>query len=84
MRGLEVTRIVETTHPASGKPIVVAVATVNSDIAAKAGDLLADTYATLKEFNEDQSFKAGQIEGMVSTAALFLPHGADGSSAVNR
>ena len=42
MRGLEVTRIVETTHPASGKPIVVAVATVNSDIAAKAGDLLAD------------------------------------------
>ena len=37
MRGLEVTRIVETRHPASGKPIVVAVATVNSDIAAKAG-----------------------------------------------
>ena len=91
MRGLEVTRIVETTHPASGKPIVVAVATVNSDIAAKAGDLLADTYATLKEFNEDQSFKAGQIEGMVSTAerskndpAARAAGFADGSSAVNQ
>jgi len=91
IRGLEVTRVVETVHPASGKPIVVAVATVNSDIAAKAGDLLADTYATLKEFNEDQSFKAGQIEGMVSTAerskndpSARAAGFADGSSAVNQ
>ncbi len=91
IRGLEISATRDVIHPASGQDIVVAVATVNSDIAAKAGDLMADTFATLKEFNEDQSFKAGQVEGMVSAAeaskndpAARAAGFSDGSGAVNQ
>jgi len=89
--GLGIARWQRATHPASGLPIIVSVATVNSDQATKMPQMMADTYATLKEINEDQSFRVGQKEGMVAAAeaskndpAARAAGYADGSGAVNQ
>lgn len=69
IKGLETVRVDTTTHPASGKHIIVAVANINSVLAAQAGDIMKDTYATLQELNAEQSVLQGQVEGMRATAA---------------
>jgi hypothetical protein len=69
IRGLETLRIEETIHEPTGKNVIVAVANVNSALAVKASSLMADTYATLKEVNADQSFIKGEEAGMRAEAA---------------
>jgi hypothetical protein len=69
VRGLEIVKIQETQHPASGRSILVVVANVNSTLAVRAGDLMKDTYATLRELNADQAFKVGEKQGMEASAA---------------
>jgi hypothetical protein len=69
IRGLETLRIEETVHEPTGKNVIVAVANVNSALAVKASSLMADTFAALKEVNEDQSFIKGEEAGMRAEAA---------------
>jgi hypothetical protein len=69
VRGLEVVKTLETQHPASGRSIIVVVANVNSTLAVRAGGLMKDTYATLRELNADQAFKVGEKQGMEASAA---------------
>ncbi len=69
MRGLEVLAPLEMTHPASGRNILVTVGYINSALSAQAGDLLADTFATLREFNAEQSIMKGEVQGMRDKAA---------------
>jgi hypothetical protein len=66
--GLEVFRVQEEIHPATGKNIIVAVAGVNSLLAKRSNDLMAETYATLKELNSDQSFQKGYKDGLEQEA----------------
>ena len=68
IRGLEVRSPEELTHPASGQNILVAVAYVNSALASQAGNLMSETYATLREINASQSFMKGEVEGMKAKA----------------
>jgi hypothetical protein len=56
-------------HPISGQMMYVAVAAVDSDLAAKSQEFMTEAYATLKEVNEDQSFKKGLYSGMKDEAA---------------
>ena len=51
-------------HPATGKDVVVVVMDISSGAAANTMDLLADTYALLKDVNLDQSYVEGQMAGM--------------------
>lgn len=67
--GLSIVRTEQTVHPPSGKPIVVAVASVNSDLARNAPDLMKETYATLVEVNQNQAYRQGQIRGMRGMAS---------------
>lgn len=69
MRGLEVLAPLELTHPASGRNILVTVGYINSALSAQASDLLADTFATLREFNAEQSIMKGEVQGMRDKAA---------------
>ena len=69
IRGLETIRVEYTVHEPTGKNIMVAVANVNSALAVKAPDIMADLYATLKEVNADQSFIKGEEAGMKAEAA---------------
>ena len=46
-----------------GREIIVAVANINSEMAHRSQSVMANTYALLKEFNADQSFRAGQKQG---------------------
>jgi hypothetical protein len=66
--GLEVVRSVKAEHKPSGKTIIVAVANVNSELARKSSKYMESVYATLKEVNEDQSFKKGVEAGMKAEA----------------
>jgi len=68
VNGLEIIRTVDTVHPATGKNIVVAVANLNSALAHKSENIMAETYALLKEFNADQSVKVGVKAGMAAAA----------------
>jgi hypothetical protein len=68
----------------------VAVASINSDLAIKSSELMKDTYATLTEINESQSYRKGEVEGMKAAAASAKNDPAaravgraDGASAVN-
>jgi hypothetical protein len=77
-------------HPSTGREIIVAVANINSEMAHRSQSLMANTYALLKEFNADQSFRAGQKQGMVEAAQetknnqqLIDQGRASGSAAVN-
>jgi hypothetical protein len=67
--GLQILRVEETVYPPTGQTIIVAVAGVNSALAVKARGIMADTYATLKEVNADQSFVKGEVAGMKAEAA---------------
>jgi len=67
--GLQILRVEETVYPPTGQTMIVVVAGVNSALAVKAAGIMADTYATLKEINADQSFVKGQIAGMKAEAA---------------
>ena len=67
--GLQILRVEETVYPPTGQTIIVAVAGVNSALAVKAKGIMADTFATLKEVNADQSFIKGQEAGMKLEAA---------------
>ena len=69
IRGLDIVLTKRVVHPASGKHMMVAVASVNSDLATKSSNIMKETYATLKELNESQSYRAGEIEGMKAAAA---------------
>jgi hypothetical protein len=69
IRGLETIRVEYTVHEPTGKNIMVAVANVNSALAVKAPDIMADLYATLTEVNADQSFIKGEEAGMKVEAA---------------
>jgi hypothetical protein len=91
VRGLEVVKTLETQHPASGRSIIVVVANVNSTLAVRAGDLMKDTYATLRELNGDQAFKVGEKQGMEASAAetkdsaqMRAAGRAEGAQAVSR
>ena len=67
--GLQILRVEETVYPPTGQTIIVAVAGVSSALAVKARGIMADTYATLKEVNADQSFVKGEVAGMKAEAA---------------
>jgi hypothetical protein len=88
--GLSIVHKEKVVHPATGHSMYVAVASINSDLAAKAFKLQADSYATLKEINESQSYRKGQVEGMKAVAASAKNDSAsraagqaDGASAVS-
>ena len=90
--GLEVERTVRTglVHPSTGREIIVAVANINSELAHRSQSVMVNTYALLKEFNADQSFRAGQKQGMVEAAQetknnqqLIDQGRASGAAAVN-
>jgi hypothetical protein len=66
--GLDIVTVRETVHPASGKPIYVAVGNVNSAAAQQSDELLKDAYALLKEFNAIQSTRQGEKAGMIESA----------------
>jgi hypothetical protein len=66
--GLNVYDRMDTVHPVTGKPIVVAVAVINSRMIHQSDSVLADTYALLKEFNANQSVREGMREGMARSA----------------
>lgn len=66
--GLDIVTTVETVHPATGKPIYVAVGNVNSMQAQQSDALLKDAYALLKEFNAIQSTRKGEKAGMIESA----------------
>ena len=75
---------------ADGREIIVAVANINSEMAHRSQSVMANTYALLKEFNADQSFRAGQKQGMVEAAQetknnqqLIDQGRASGAAAVN-
>jgi len=67
--GLQILRVEETVYPPTGQTIIVAVAGINSALTVKAGEIMADTYATLKEVNADQSFVKGEVAGMKAEAS---------------
>lgn len=88
--GLSIVHKEKVVHPATGHSMYVAVASINSDLAAKSFKLQADSYATLKEINESQSYRKGEVEGMKAAAASAkndpaarAAGRADGASAVN-
>lgn len=88
--GLSIIHKEKVVHPATGHSMYVAVASINSDLAAKSFKLQADSYATLKEINESQSYRKGEVEGMKAAAAAAkndpaarAAGRADGASAVN-
>ena len=88
--GLSIIHKEKVVHPATGHSMYVAVASINSDLAAKSFKLQADSYATLKEINESQSYRKGEVEGMKAAAASAkndpaarAAGRADGASAVN-
>ena len=68
LRGLEIVRTEELVNPASGKSIIVAVASINSALAIRSSDMMKDTYATLREINRKQSYMQGEVEGMQAAA----------------
>ncbi|MEC8404964.1 MAG: hypothetical protein VX372_02160 [Verrucomicrobiota bacterium] len=69
VRGLQIVHTEEVVHPASGRNMLVAVASVNSALATQSSELMKDTYATLTEINENQSYLKGEVEGMQAVAA---------------
>jgi hypothetical protein len=69
VRGLQIVHTEEVVHPASGRNMIVAVASVNSALATQSSDIMKDTYATLAEINENQSYLTGEVEGMQAVAA---------------
>ena len=91
VNGLEVVRTIDTVHPATGKQIIVAVANINSALAHRSENIMAETYALLKEFNADQSVKTGVKQGMEAAAEttrnnqqLIQQGRSAGTSAVNQ
>ena len=88
--GLSIVHKEKVVHPATGHSMYVAVASINSDLAIKSSELMKDTYATLTEINESQSYRKGEVEGMKAAAASAkndpaarAAGRADGASAVN-
>lgn len=88
--GLETITTEEVTHPATGKQIYVSVANINSELAQASDELMASSYALLKEVNAIDSVRRGQKEGMVqaaeetrNNAALIQQGRSEGSDAVN-
>ena len=68
--GLSVVRSEEEIiHPISGQTMYVAVAAIDSDLAAASEQFMTEAYATLKELNVDQSYKDGLYSGMKDEAA---------------
>ena len=57
-----------TVHKPSGKPIFVAYAYVNSDVAAKSEAFREETYSLKRWINEDQAGRRGTEAGMRSAA----------------
>jgi hypothetical protein len=57
-----------TVHKPSGKPIFVAYAYVNSDVAAKSQAFREETYALKRWINEDQAERLGNEAGMRAAA----------------
>ena len=55
-------------HKPSGKPIFVAYAYVNSDVAAKSQAFREETYALKRWINEDQAERRGREAGMRAAA----------------
>ena len=66
--GLETITTEEVTHPATGKAIYVSVANINSELAKASDELMASSYALLKEVNAINSVREGQKEGMIQAA----------------
>ena len=90
-RGLETITTEEVIHPATGKRIYVSVANINSMLAKESDELMANTYALLKEFNAIQSVRQGQKQGMIESAeetrnnaALIQQGRTEGRQAVNQ
>jgi hypothetical protein len=88
--GLSIIHKEKVVHPATGHSMYVAVASINSDLATKSSELMKDTYATLTEINESQSYRKGEVEGMKAVAASAkndpaarAAGQADGASAVS-
>lgn len=88
--GLETITTEEVTHPATGKQIYVSVANINSELAKASDELMASTYALLKEVNAINSVRKGQKEGMMQAAeetrnnpTLIQQGRSEGSGAVN-
>lgn len=59
----------EIIHPISGQTMYVAVAAIDSDLAAASKQFMTEANATLKELNIDQSYKDGLYSGMKEEAA---------------
>ena len=68
--GLEKRKVIRAVHPSTGKDIIVVVANINSAMAVQSVELMADTYALLRELNIDQSYLSGQTAGMREAAEL--------------
>lgn len=68
VRGLSILKTVRTTHPATGKKILVVVAGIDSSMVHESPELMADTYALLKEFNAKQSVAKGVKQGLKDAA----------------